>query len=192
MSQKLGNDIDRIVAEFIQHISNPWLLIDIERQLLYLIESAEIQQQFTISSSKYGVGCEQDSFKTPYGAHVIADYIGDSQPLGAVFSARQATGEVAEIIQTKQATEQDLILTRILRLQGLEPGLNCGPGIDSFERFIYIHGTHEEGLIGNPASHGCIRMANEDIVRLFAQVSQGMTNKHTFVYILANDKQALN
>ena len=63
--------------------------------------------------------------------------------------------------------EEDLILTRILWLEGLEPGVNRGPGIDSRERYIYIHGTNEEGLIGTPASHGCVRMRNQDVVTLF-------------------------
>jgi lipoprotein-anchoring transpeptidase ErfK/SrfK len=55
-------------------------------------------------------------------------------------------------------------------LQGLDEGVNKGDGVDSWSRYIYIHGTHEEGLIGQPASHGCIRMRNADVIELFASV----------------------
>jgi hypothetical protein len=84
-----------------------------------------------------------------------------------VFRSREDTGVIAPILTARVDVEEDLILTRILWLEGLEPGVNRGPGIDSRERYIYIHGTNEEGLIGTPASHGCVRMRNQDVVTLF-------------------------
>lgn len=75
-------------------------------------------------------------------------------------------------------TEDNMVLTRILRLRGMEPGLNTGSGVDSFERYIYIHGTNREDLIGTPMSHGCVCMRNQDIIELFDEIKEG-----TIVYI---------
>ena len=159
-------------------MTNPWILVDIVTQTLHLISDAQIKQSYTVSTSKFGEGCEQDSQKTPLGAHLVAECIGDEQPLGAIFKARQATGEVAAIINDAESNELDLIITRILRLRGVERGINQGNGLDSYQRYIYIHGTHEGGLLGTPASHGCVRMASSDIIQLYDQVDQD-----TFVYI---------
>ena len=122
--------------------------------------------------------CQQDSNKTPTGAHKIVEKIGGDGVINEIYKGRQATGEVAEIIHTTQQSNQDLILSRIMWIQGLEEGHNCGEGIDSYQRYIYIHGTAEEGLLGVPASHGCVRMSNKDVVELYETVSEG-----TFVYI---------
>lgn len=93
--------------------------------------------------------------------------------MGAIFRARRPTGETAEIVREARDVDVDLILTRVLWLEGTEPGVNQGEGIDSKERYIYIHGTNEEGFIGSPASHGCIRMRNEEVVALFELVQVG-------------------
>lgn len=94
-------------------------------------------------------------------------WIGDGAPAGMVFASRRATGSVLSRSELRSGGGPDLIVTRILRLRGLEPGRNAGRGVDSYARFIYIHGTNQEHLLGRPASHGCIRMSNRDVIDLF-------------------------
>ncbi|MEO1574119.1 MAG: L,D-transpeptidase, partial [Pseudomonadota bacterium] len=98
---------------------------------------------------------------------------GQNAPLGAVFHGRRATGEIWTPQLHAAHPERDWILTRILWLRGLEFGRNRGGPVDSFARYIYIHGTPDSEPVGRPGSHGCIRMRNEDIVRLFARVGVG-------------------
>ena len=176
--QQLAESIADISARFDSLLTQPWLLVHIQNQRLYLIEESTSIHSYLVSTSKFGQGCKQDSFQTPLGAHAIARCIGGHEPLAMIFNARQATGEIASIINTPQATELDLITSRILWLRGKEPGINAGDGVDSYQRYIYIHGTHEEGLLGTPASHGCVRMANHDIIELYQRVAE-----NTFVYI---------
>ena len=90
-----------------------------------------------------------------------------------IFISRINTSRVANIFELPIDSEEDLVTSRILWLDGLEIGANKGPGIDSFQRYIYIHGTQEEGLIGQKASHGCIRMFNSDVVYLYELVEKG-------------------
>ena len=144
------------------------LRINISNQMLYVNAGDKIKKSYEVSTSKYGVGNRAGSNKTPLGLHRIAGKFGRNARIGAMFKKRRLTGEV-----TKVVVGGDLITTRILRLEGLERGVNKGKGVDSFQRFIYIHGTPEEKLIGKPASHGCIRMKNRDIVELFNLVKRG-------------------
>jgi UDP-N-acetylmuramate--alanine ligase len=130
--------------------------------------------QFAISTSRFGIGNQEGSFKTPDGIHRICEKIGAGAPLCRIFKDRCDTG----FIWTPEINEGNLILTRILRLEGLEDGINKGAGIDSFERYIYIHGTNLEAYIGTPISHGCICMRNNDIIELFDIIEEG-----TIVYI---------
>jgi lipoprotein-anchoring transpeptidase ErfK/SrfK len=143
------------------------LMIDIAGQTLSLYRDGKMLHQWPVSSSCNGIGNLENSFKTPTGTHRIAEKIGDGAAIGSVFRGRVDTGEIAEIIHEPVAGTTDLITTRILWLDGLEAGINRGEGIDSHSRFIYIHGTPEEGRIGSPASQGCIRMRNQDIIDLF-------------------------
>ena len=103
------------------------------------------------------------------GWHRIHARIGAGAPLGTVFESRVPTGRVWR----GEAAEADLILTRVLTLEGLEDGVNRGPGRDSLERYIYLHGTNHEDQLGRPASHGCVRLANADVVELFDRVAEG-------------------
>lgn len=147
--------------------------VSVQNQQLYLIDSGDTLKTYWISTSKYGVGNRSGSNKTPLGEHIIAKKYGDNAPVGTIFKARKNTGAVADIITEARHDGNDYVTTRILWLQGTEPGVNRGPNIDSFQRYIYIHGTHEEGLIGQPASHGCIRMYNCDVIELFELVEVG-------------------
>lgn len=168
----------QIIRKFPENITSPWVFVDSSLQKMFVLDNQIKLCEYLISTSKYGLGCEQDSFMTPLGAHKIAKKIGNKAKLNEIIAGRIETGEIANIIYEEKSSDLDLILTRILWLQGLENDKNCGVGIDSFQRYIYIHGTHEEGLLGMPASHGCVRMANADVVKLFEKVDEG-----TFVYI---------
>jgi hypothetical protein len=113
------------------------------------------------------VGSEEGSYRTPLGTHRVFSKIGRGAPLGAIFRQGKDTGRIAEIHYDPLPMEGDLITTRVLRLSGQEAGRNRGPGVDSLQRGIWIHGTPEEGFIGTPRSKGCIRMRNRDIIELF-------------------------
>lgn len=123
--------------------------------------------EYIISTSKFGLGSIENSNKTPLGWHRVNERIGHGRPVGAVFSSRIFTGKVIPRSELNRAASEDMVLTRIMWLEGLEPNRNSGKGIDSHQRCIYIHGTNQEQLLGQPASHGCIRMANDDVIELF-------------------------
>ncbi len=159
-------------------LNNIEIIVDISDQRLYLRDDGKVIESYPISSSKYGEGSIENSFKTPLGKHTIKEKIGYGVPLNTIFVARVNTNEKAQIIRSLDDSDDDYVTSRILWLDGLEDGINKGEGVDSFSRFIYIHGTHEEGLIGKKASHGCIRMFNNDVVKLYDIVKKG-----TKVYI---------
>jgi L,D-transpeptidase YbiS len=148
--------------------------ISLRLQQLYLFEATAdgdiLLRQYAVSTARNGAGEASGSYCTPRGRHRIADKIGAGTPLFAAFKARVATGEIWSPPLADNDTARDWILTRILWLDGLEPGKNQGGTVDSHARYIYIHGTNEEHLIGTPASHGCIRMKNADIADLFERV----------------------
>ena len=146
------------------------LFVDVDRQTLFFIKKGFISSKYLVSTSYYGVGGEENSLKTPIGKHVISEKIGTNLPNGAILKGRKWTGEIAEVVRDKLDTDLDIVTSRILWLDGQEVGLNKGEGFDSKSRYIYIHGTAEEGLIGNPASDGCVRMYNKDIIELFSKV----------------------
>lgn len=152
---------------------SPVILVNLDQQKLYLVQDRTFVRDYSVSTSRYGTGCEQDSYRTPTGIHRIAEKIGKDCRRGEIFRARIATGELAQIILDTRPAGVDVITSRILRLQGMEPGVNQGEGVDSYQRYIYIHGTNEEGLIGQAASTGCIRMKNDDVIDLFDRVEVG-------------------
>lgn len=145
------------------------LLVNTARQRLVLIQEGEPVAEYPVSTARAGVGGEEGSHRTPPGWHRIHRRIGQDAPVGALFVSREPTGAVWR----GEPTEDDLILTRVLTLEGLEEGVNRGAGRDSLERYIYIHGTNHPDRIGAPVSHGCVRMRNEDIVALFELVREG-------------------
>lgn len=149
------------------------VIVEVAAQHLSLYRAGERVGQWPVSTSEFGIGNRRNSQRTPVGVHRIARKIGDDAPLGTLFRARRNTGRTVTILEDDRRADGDYVTTRILWLEGLEPGINKGPGIDSFERYIYIHGTAEEGRIGRPASHGCVRMRNRDVIDLFDQVPAG-------------------
>ena len=152
--------------------------IDISQQRLYLKQNDDLIKSYPISSSKYGEGSIENSNMTPLGLHVIKEKIGTDVPINTLFISRINTKRTVNIENSRNKTKDDHITSRILWLDGLEEGKNKGQGVDSYSRYIYIHGTHEEGLIGEKASHGCIRMLNNDVIDLYNYVNIG-----TEVYI---------
>jgi len=148
------------------------ILISISKQRMLFLNNEIMILEYPISTSRFGIGNKVGSCKTPLGLHKICEKIGKGAPYGAIFKARKNTGEIADI-GSENPYSDDLITTRIIRLKGLEDGLNKGEGIDSCKRYIWIHGTADENRIGKPASHGCIRMKNEDIIELFDKIRVG-------------------
>tara|TARA_B100000941_G_scaffold56755_1_gene37047 strand:- start:91 stop:672 length:582 start_codon:yes stop_codon:yes gene_type:complete len=149
------------------------LFVSIDNQKMYHFKKQKIISKYVISSSKYGVGNQSGSNKTPKGLHLIKKKIGDNTPINGKMIGRKFTGEIAKIFSDKTISDTDDITTRILWLSGLEEGVNKGENIDSFKRYIYIHGTSEEGRLGIPSSHGCIRMKNKDVIDLYKKVEVG-------------------
>ena len=148
------------------------LYVDIDKQSMIHLNKGKIQNVYPISSSSYGTGSKENSLKTPLGKHEIYKKIGYNLPENAILKGRVWNGAIADIIKEPIDTDFDHVTSRILWLDGLEIGKNKGKGIDSRNRFIYIHGTAEEGLIGKPASDGCIRMYNSDVIKLFDLVDE--------------------
>ncbi|MEO6181797.1 MAG: L,D-transpeptidase [Verrucomicrobiota bacterium] len=124
-------------------------------------------KKYRCSTSRFGIGEVAGSNMTPRGLHRIAEKIGDGCPIGAVFKERKIVG------YTSQGFPDAAITTRIMWLEGLEPGFNRGGNVDSYARYIYIHGTGNESTIGHPASHGCVHLAAEDLIPLYDKLPIG-------------------
>jgi len=149
------------------------IFVDVASQELSLVFAGGEQLRYPVSTASKGTGCVEGSFCTPTGEHRVRLKIGEGCPLGAVFRRRRPTGEVFTPALAAGFPGRDWILSRILWLDGLQQGVNRGGRLDTLRRFIYIHGTADEHLVGQAASHGCIRMRNADIVDLFDRVPPG-------------------
>ena len=136
--------------------------VSIRDQRLTLTRDGEELRSYPISSSRFGIGTDEGSMKTPLGNFRIAEKIGDTAAPGTIFKARVALGPDDPLPNT-----EDFVTTRILWLDGLEKD-----NANTRERFVYIHGTKHEDKIGRPASHGCIRMRNADVIELFDLVDE--------------------
>lgn len=139
------------------------IVVDVAAQTLSVMDGPSVAAEFPVSTSRFGLGFEEGSFRTPTGRFIIREKIGDGAPPWTVFRARENTGQT-----TAPGGEEDLVLTRILTLDGLEPA-----NTNTLERFVYIHGTNQEDLIGVPASHGCVRLRNADMIALHDMVAAG-------------------
>lgn len=140
------------------------LEISLDTQTLTLISDKKVKASYPISSSRKGMGFSPGSNRTPTGNFQICEKIGGNMPIHTQFKARKPAGKWEPL----QPSSEDLILSRILRLQGTDP-----ENANTLERFIYIHGTNHEAEIGTPNSQGCIRLRNQDICELFSQVHEG-------------------
>ena len=126
-----------------------------------------LQSRFRCSTSRFGIGQREGTNRTPLGLHRVVEKIGGGWPVGTVFKGRKPIGF------TWQGMPDAKIATRILWLEGLEPGFNRGGNVDSYARYIYIHGTGDETTLGWPASCGCIHLAADDLVPLFDELPNG-------------------
>lgn len=144
------------------------IYISIKSQTLSLIQNGKIIQKYPISSAKAGVGSEPNSNKTPTGLHVVKEKIGDGSPVGEIIKGGAPTGEISRIYTDKTDVPTDHVTTRVMWLDGVEED-----NTNTHERHVYIHGTPEEGLLGVPNSHGCIRMKNTDVISLFDRTPSG-------------------
>lgn len=148
--------------------------ISISCQTLTLFDSfGGVKANYSISTAANGAGCDKNSGCTPLGAHNIRAKIGAGAPPNTVFAGRRPTGEICTPELMAQFPERDWILTRILWLSGTEIGKNRLGNVDSMQRYIYIHGTPDSEPMGEPRSHGCVRMRNADVMALFELVKVG-------------------
>lgn len=148
--------------------------ISIRHQTLSLFDGFDrLQASYVVSTAANGVGCEKNTGRTPLGAHIIRAKIGAGAALNSVFVGRRFTGEICTPALMTAFPDRDWILTRILWLSGTEVGLNRLGNVDTMQRYIYIHGSPDTTEMGKPGSHGCIRMRNTDIVKLFDLVEIG-------------------
>lgn len=157
------------------------IVVSVDQQKLWFF-AGENAQEYRVSTARAGVGCVQDSLKTPLGLHRVVEKIGGEAPLGMVFKARKATGV---LWKEWPNSEDNLITSRILWLEGLEPGVNSGTNadgqvVDTKQRYVYIHGTNQRAGLGRPNSHGCVLLSDDDVASLYRQVPVG-----TPVYIRA-------
>jgi len=144
------------------------LSVNVSRQTVSLFEDRRFVKVFPCSTSRFGIGQIEGSNQTPLGLHRIAEKIGGGEPAGTVFESRAVVGH------TSQPEFADAkITTRIMWLEGLEPGFNRDGNVDSHRRYIYIHGTGDQTTIGQPASCGCIHLADADLIFLFDLLPSG-------------------
>jgi hypothetical protein len=144
------------------------LTVSVDTQTLSLFEDGKFVKKFPCSTSRFGIGQIEGSNRTPLGLHCIAEKIGGGEPAGTVFESRKVVGHTS---QPEYADAK--ITTRILWLDGLEPGFNQGANMDSHNRYIYIHGTADQRSIGTPSSSGCVHLADADLISLFDLLPSG-------------------
>lgn len=149
------------------------ITISITDQVLKLFDGEQLIVQYPVSTALNGPGETQNSGCTPRGKHYIRAVIGEGQPENAVFVGRRFTGEIYNADLAQKYPERDWILSRILWLCGTEVGKNRLGNVDTMQRYIYIHGTPDTEPMGIAKSHGCVRMRNSDLIRLYDLVSAG-------------------
>lgn len=137
--------------------------ISVRDQRLTLRDGRKKVASYPVSTSRFGLGSKEGSFKTPSGKFRIAEKIGDGKELGTVFKNRRPVKATRKMLR-----DEDLVMTRILWLEGLERR-----NANTHDRYIYIHGTNHEEEIGTAASHGCVRMMNADVAELFDRIAEG-------------------
>ena len=156
-------------------VADDCLAVSIVQQTLVRFHRGVAVRAYHVSTARAGAGCVENSLRTPTGLHRVAETLGAGAPAGMVFKARQPTGKLAAEWPTP---EDNLITSRILWLEGLEEGLNRGKDgegrvVDTHARFVYIHGTNQRDRLGQPNSHGCVLLADEDVIELFDATPSG-------------------
>ena len=155
------------------------ILVSVAKQRMFLFEKSshpsrearfpnyDFRRSFVASTSRFGTGQVMHSNQTPLGLHRVARKVGGGTPIGTVFNGRRPVG------YTWQGMPEAKIVHRILWLEGLEPGFNCGGDVDTFQRYIYLHGFGDETTLGRPQSPGCIHLAAADLMPLFERLPEG-------------------
>lgn len=138
---------------------------------MFHYRDSQLLQEYTISTGKAPPSCIENSFGTPTGMHEIVEKIGDGAEAGTIFKSRIPSGHVSEL--SPEERERNYVTTRIIRMRGLEPGHNAGPGRDTYDRYVYIHGTNHPERIGEPFSGGCVELVDSDIIILFSKIEAG-------------------
>ncbi|NOT35142.1 MAG: L,D-transpeptidase family protein [Candidatus Eisenbacteria bacterium] len=171
-----GAELEALVRLALERPQSPireaparWAIVDAAHQRLIVLDRDRALAAYPVSTAAAGIGGQSGSYRTPPGWHRVHARIGEDQPLGTVFESRAATGAH----WNGEAEAADLVLTRILTLDGLEPGVNQGAEVDSLARYIYLHGTNHESRLGEPCSHGCVRLSNADMLRAFDALQDG-------------------
>lgn len=154
-----------------QALDGDILYVSVQRQRLFHVRSGELLNEYPIATASKGLGAQVDSYRTPTGLHRVSEKLGDGVPPLGILKDRAFTGEFADA--DFAGVDKDWITSRIFWLSGLEPGVNQGGSVDSYERYIYIHGTANERSVGTPSSMGCIRMKNNDVIALYDSVPVG-------------------
>lgn len=149
------------------------LVVSLAAQTLVLHRGGLPERSYAVSTSRRPPSNVRNSLGTPTGLHAIAERIGGEQPIGMVFRGRVPTGRHYREYHPEELETDDLITSRILWLRGLEPGFNQGGEVDTHQRYVYIHGTRHEERIGSPASAGCVRLRNLDVIDLYERVRVG-------------------
>ena len=189
LSFKNEKDENAMVSFLMEYLSikyegrkfTDFIYVAAKSQKMYHIVSGTVEEEYIISTAKNGIGEFNGSKKTPSGLHRIREKVGDGVPIAGIIKDKKYTGKIAQIIESPISVETDDLTTRAMHLEGIEFNLNKGGDNDSYARAIFIHGTPEEGLLGTPASKGCIRMKNKDIVDLYDKTFVGM-----YIIILNN------
>lgn len=184
---QLPEDLKRALTRIGLRPTRHLLTVSVARQRMLLFEKTarngcaelfaryQMQRRFIVSTSRFGVGQTVNSNQTPLGLHRVAQKIGGGHPIGTVFKSRRAVGF------TWQGMPEGGIAHRILWLEGLEPGFNRGGDVDTFRRYVYIHGFGDETTLGRPQSRGCIHLAASDLIPLYDRIAEG-----TLVWIAAD------
>lgn len=153
------------------------IVVDTKKQILALFEQNKVKKTFTISTGTRGLGQQANTFKTPVGLHRINEKIGEGVPKYGIFHKRRYIGHAWKPI-SRHKQRKDFISTRIIRLEGLQPGFNKGRdgrgrSVDTENRGVYIHGTTMEWKLGKPSTKGCVHMSAKDVIALFNEVPNG-------------------
>jgi len=141
------------------------IMISVPDQELAVIDHGKVISKYAISTSKFGLGDGNGTYRTPLGTLFVSAKFGDHLPPGAVIKNRAPTGEIVNA----NAPGRDAIVSRVIWLRGMEEQNRLAR-----DRCIYIHGTPEERHIGRPASFGCIRMRSRDVIALYDLAHIGM------------------
>jgi hypothetical protein len=149
------------------------IAVNLRASTLQLRRSGAVVRSYAISGSKQPYSNVLNSLGTPLGLHAIAERIGAGQPSGTVFKSRVPTGVHFSEMPEEVVGTRNLVTSRILWLRGLEPGVNSGGNVDTYRRYVYIHGTQREDRIGEALSAGCILMRNPDVIELYEEVRVG-------------------